>query len=180
MYQPMQFKNVVVHPGGNTILHWLHCKADEEFRARSVRGCSIRRTGWYYKGNITITGIFNWKSLVKAMRAFRGVSAALLKRFLSTGLKTFEQIEQYLDIACLHPTGRHWVNNFLHILFTKKDHGLIPPTSANPLQYVLRAHLQACYGKRQMSPMISPTLGGLSKIPYPFLPLLRVPLFHQS
>ena len=90
MYQPMQFKNVVVHPGGNTILHWLHCKADKEFRAR-VRGCRIHRTDWYYKGNITITGIFNWKSLlVKAMRAFRGVSAALLKRFLSTGLKTFE------------------------------------------------------------------------------------------
>ena len=121
MYQPMQFKNVVVHPGGNTILHWLHCKADEEFRTR-VRGCSIRRTDWYYKGNITITGIFNWKSLlVKAMRAFRGVSAALLKRFLSTGLKTFEQIEQYLDIACLHPTGRHWVNNFLHTLHEKES-----------------------------------------------------------
>ena len=50
---------------------------------------------------------------MKAMRAFRGVSAALLKQFLSTGLKTFEQIEQYLDTACLHPTGRHWVNNFL-------------------------------------------------------------------
>ena len=53
-YQPMQFKNVVVH------LRWLHCKADEEFRARSVRGCSIRRTDWYYRGNITIitfTGI---------------------------------------------------------------------------------------------------------------------------
>jgi hypothetical protein len=47
------------------------------------------------------------------MRAFRGVSAALLKRLLSSGLKTFEQIEQYLDTACLHPTGQHWVNNFL-------------------------------------------------------------------
>ena len=80
-------------------------EADEEFRARSVRGC--RLTG--IKGNITIISIFNWKSLVKAKRAFRGVSAALLKRLLSTGLKTFEQIEQYLDTACLHPTGRHWV-----------------------------------------------------------------------
>ena len=46
------------------------------------------------KGNITIisnnnfyrfTGIFNGKSWVKAMRGFRGVSAALLKRFLYTG-----------------------------------------------------------------------------------------------
>ena len=56
----------------------------EEFRARSVRGCSIRRIDWYYKGNITIItfiGIFNGKSWVKAMQAFRDVSAALLKRF---------------------------------------------------------------------------------------------------
>ncbi len=52
---------------------------------------------------------------MKAMRAFRGVSAALalLRQYLSTGPKTFEQIEHYLDTACLHPTGRHWVNNFL-------------------------------------------------------------------
>ena len=50
---------------------------------------------------------------MKAMRAFRGVSAAQLKQFLSTGPKTFKQIEQYLDTACLHPTGCHWVNNFL-------------------------------------------------------------------
>lgn len=28
-------------------------------------------------------------------------------------MKTFEQIEQYLDTARLHPTGRHWVDNFL-------------------------------------------------------------------
>ena len=37
---------------------------------RSVRGCSIRRTYWckHHHNN-------NWKSLVKAMRAFRGVSA---------------------------------------------------------------------------------------------------------
>ena len=50
---------------------------------------------------------------MKAMRSFRGVSASLLKRFLSTGSKTFEQIEHYLDVARLHPTGRHWVDNFL-------------------------------------------------------------------
>ena len=105
-----------------TVLHWLHCKADEEFRTRSVRGCSIvGLTGKYCKGNITIITIItftNWKS----WGAFRGVSAALL-----TGLKTFEQSEQYLDIACLHPTGWHWVNNFV----TKKKK---PPKSWPYLQ----------------------------------------------
>ena len=33
--------------------------------------------------------------------------------FLSTGPKTFEDIEKYLNSARLHPTGRHWVDNFL-------------------------------------------------------------------
>ena len=28
-------------------------------------------------------------------------------------MKTFEDIEQYLDAARRHSTGRHWVNNFL-------------------------------------------------------------------
>lgn len=54
-----------------------------------------------------LTGIFNGKRWMKAMRAFRGVSAALMKRFLSTGPKTFEEIEQYLETARTHPTGRH-------------------------------------------------------------------------
>ena len=48
------------------------------------------------------------------------MSASLLKHFLSTGSKTFEQIEHYLDVARLHPTGRHWVDNFL--LPTLLDH----------------------------------------------------------
>src|SRR2546425_6338286 len=60
-----------------------------------------------------MTGIFNGKSWVKAMRAFCGVSAAILKCFLSTGPKTFEDLEHYLDIARQHSTGRHWVDNFL-------------------------------------------------------------------
>ena len=38
-------------------------------------------------------------------------SPALLKRFPSTKPNTFEQIEQYLDNARLHPTGRYWVDN---------------------------------------------------------------------
>ena len=66
-----------------------------------VRGCSISG----------LTGIFNRKSWVKAMRYFRAVSAALLKRFLSSGPKIFEEMEEYLAIARLHP-GMHWVDNF--------------------------------------------------------------------
>ncbi len=60
-----------------------------------------------------LTGSFNGKSWVKTMQPFQSVSAALLKQLLSTGPKTFEQIHQYLDTACLHPTGQHWVDKFL-------------------------------------------------------------------
>ena len=47
------------------------------------------------------------------MRAFRNVLAELLKKFLSTGPKTFEEIEHHLTAARLHPTGRHWVDDFI-------------------------------------------------------------------
>ena len=53
-----------------------------------------------------LTGIFNGKSWVKALRSFRSVLAALMKRFLSSGPKTFEEIDEYLAVARLHPTGR--------------------------------------------------------------------------
>ena len=42
---------------------------------------------------------------MKAMRAFLSVAAALILRFLSSGQKTFDYIEQYLEIARIHPTG---------------------------------------------------------------------------
>ena len=45
--------------------------------------------------------------------SFRAVLAALLKRFLSSGPKTFEEIDEYLAVARLHPMGRHWVDNLL-------------------------------------------------------------------
>ena len=47
------------------------------------------------------------------MRSFQAVSAALFKRFLSSVPKTVEEIDEYLAVARLHPTGRHWVDNFL-------------------------------------------------------------------
>jgi len=105
-YHTIDFQNVIAHPGGMHIIQsFLGCIANlMQGSALDVYVASA------YGG---LTGIFNGKSWVKAMRAFRGVSAALLERFLSTGPKTFEQIQEYLDTARLHPTGRHWVDNFL-------------------------------------------------------------------
>ena len=59
-----------------------------------------------------LIGIFNGKSWVKVMRSFRSVAAALLQRFLSSGQKTFDDIEQYLETARIYPTCRHWVEYF--------------------------------------------------------------------
>ncbi|MCG7883058.1 MAG: hypothetical protein JAY96_15870 [Candidatus Thiodiazotropha endolucinida] len=104
--QPKKYQNVVVHPGGMKII--------QSFLGRV--GTLMKGSGleWYItKAYGGLTGIFNGKSWVKAMRAFRGVAAALLQRLLSSGQKTFEEIEQYLETARLHPTGRHWVDNFL-------------------------------------------------------------------
>lgn len=103
---PVQFKIVIVHPGGMHIIqYFLSCIG------KLMQGSGLEvYVAAAYGG---LTGIFNGKSWVKAMRAFQGVSAALLKHLLSDGPKTFEQIEHYLDTARLHPTGQHWVDNFI-------------------------------------------------------------------
>ena len=49
-----------------------------------------------------LNGIFNGKAV-----------SSHLKRFPSTGAKSFEPIDEYLDTAWAHPTGHHWVYNFL-------------------------------------------------------------------
>ena len=87
----------------HTVVHWMHRQVDEWISIGYLRRRSIS----------SLTGIFNEKSWVKALRSFRAVSAAVLKRLLSSGSKTFEEIDEYLAVARLHPTGRHWVDNFL-------------------------------------------------------------------
>ncbi len=98
-YQTEQFHNVITHPGGmqsfiSCIAKLIQCSALEVYVAVAYGG---------------LTCIFNGKSWLKAMQSFPGVSAALLKQFLSTGLKTFEQIQQYLDTVHLH-AGTGWTN----------------------------------------------------------------------
>ena len=56
-----------------------------------------------------ITGIYNGKSWMKAIRLFQSVAAALLQRFLSIRQNTFDGIEQYskqlIYIQLLHTRG---------------------------------------------------------------------------
>ena len=101
-YQPNQFHNIIAHPGGMHIIQsFVSCIA------KLMKGSALEvYVAAAYGG---LKGIFNGKSWVKAMQAFRGVSTALLKRFLSAGPKTFEEMEEYLDTARLHATG--WITS---------------------------------------------------------------------
>ena len=93
----------------HTVVHWMHRQVDEWISIVCLRGCSISGSDWHIQREV----LGESKALVKAMRSFRAVSAALLNHFLSSGTKTFEEIDEYLAVAQLHPTGRHWVDNVL-------------------------------------------------------------------
>ena len=57
-----------------------------------------------------LSNILNGKAWHKAMRAFLMAVSALLNDFLSTGYKDHQQIEQFLENARTHPTGKLWVD----------------------------------------------------------------------
>ena len=74
------------------------------------------RPSWWYAHHTVVhwmhRQVYEWISIgYRLFGSFRAVSAALLKRFLSSGPKTFEEIDEYLAVARLHPMGRHWVDN---------------------------------------------------------------------
>ena len=60
-----------------------------------------------------LNGIFKSKSWVKALCSYNNVASSHLKRFPSRGPKSFEPLDDYLDTAWAHPTGPHWLYNFL-------------------------------------------------------------------
>jgi len=72
-YQSLQFNNVIVHPGG---MHFIQSFVGCIGKLMKDSGLESYVAAAY--GGLT--GIFNGKSWVKAMRAFRSVSVALLKR----------------------------------------------------------------------------------------------------
>lgn len=60
-----------------------------------------------------LANILAAKVWINSFRAFRMVVAALLQEFFSTGPKTHQEIEEYLERTRLHPTGRFWVDCFV-------------------------------------------------------------------
>ena len=87
-------KTSVLEPASNTVIFRLHgtlmkCPALEFYVTAAYGG---------------IIGISNGNSRV---------AAALLQRSLSNEQNTFDDIEQYIETARIHPTGPRWVDHFL-------------------------------------------------------------------
>ena len=59
-----------------------------------------------------ITNIVNGKAWTNALRAYRLIIAVLLHNFYSNGVKTYEELNVYLETARGHPTGKLWVDCF--------------------------------------------------------------------
>ena len=101
-----KFRDVVLRPGAmHIIMSFLGCIGT----LMKSSGLDVL-IGAAFGG---MNGIITGKAWLRATRAFRMVLAALLQNFLRTGAKTCEEITAYMEEARKHPTGRHWVDNFL-------------------------------------------------------------------
>lgn len=106
----VQFRNVTAHLGGMHIVQsFFSCIG------KLIQGSCLEVYAAEAYGGLT--DISNRKSCVKAMRTFRVVSAALLKRLLSDGPKTFEQKEHYLEY-CSSPSYWSTLDWQLHSTYT--------------------------------------------------------------
>jgi hypothetical protein len=105
-WAPEMFKDVILRPGAmHIIMSFLGCIGS------LMKGSGLDTlVGAAFGG---LTGIMNGKAWVRAMRAFRMVSSALLQPFLQGSEKTFDDIASFLEEARQHPTGRHWVDNLV-------------------------------------------------------------------
>ena len=97
-------KDVILRPGAMHItMSFLGCIG------RLMKGSGLDTLDGPAFGGLT--GIMSGK--MRAMRAFRMVSAALLDHFLQANENNFDDILAHIEDARKHPSGRYWVNNLL-------------------------------------------------------------------
>lgn len=104
------FKDIILRPGEMHIITSA-CGAIGKLNKGSGVGVLISAS---FGG---LNGIMSGKSWVRSMRAFRMISTALLSNFFSSGRKTNEELESYLERSRSHPTGKHRVDNFIIPMF---------------------------------------------------------------
>ena len=95
-----QFKDVILRPG---VMHIIMSACGAIGKLNRGSGVEVLISASF--GGLT--GIMNGKNWVRAMRAFRMTYEAILSNFFSTGVKTVEELQEYLESSASHPTGRH-------------------------------------------------------------------------
>ena len=60
-----------------------------------------------------ITSIVNGKAWTNGLRDYRLIISVLLHNYYSNGVKTYEELNVYLETARGYPTGRLWVDCFV-------------------------------------------------------------------
>lgn len=120
-----RFKDVILRPG---VMHIIMSACGAIGKLNKGSGVEVLISASF--GGLT--GILNGKSWVRAMRAFRMTCEAILSDFFSTGPKTMEELQDYLERSASHPTGRHWVDNFIrptllvhHLLRAEREGDLV-------------------------------------------------------
>ena len=99
----LYWANVILHPGMmHTLMSFLGCIGT----LMNASGVDILISAAF----AGITSIVNGKAWPNALRAYRLIIAVLLQNFYSSGAKTYEELNVYLETAREHPTGRLWVD----------------------------------------------------------------------
>ena len=101
-----RFKNIILRPG---IMHTIQSVCGAIGMLNKGTGLDVLIKSAF--GGLT--GIFSGKNWVNLVRAFRMVMVSLLQKFLLSGHKTFDELCLYLENCRAHPTGKHWVDNFI-------------------------------------------------------------------
>ena len=100
--QPERFKNVILRPSAmHIVMSFVGCIGT------LMKGSGLEvLVGAAFDG---LTGIVNEKAWVRAVRAYRMVSAALSGHNFQDNVKIFDEISHYTEEARQHPAGRHCV-----------------------------------------------------------------------
>ncbi len=105
-WEPTRFDNVILRPGAMHIIMSFLCCIGTLMKGSGLDVLVSAAFGG-------LTKIMNGKTWVRAMRAFRMVTAALLQHCLKNGEKTFNEISEYVEGVRHYPTGRHCVDNLV-------------------------------------------------------------------
>ena len=78
------------------VVSWVHRDADEGIRCGCAAYCSLRRSRWHHDRQV--------------MRAYRLITTVLPQDFFQSGVKTYQDMSEYMEEVGVHLVGRPWVD----------------------------------------------------------------------